>query len=288
MSRLATGSMAAFLFLALTLGCAQEGSFHSADQIRVAQNPNAGPAGAQPPGQADESKPIPQARRIIYTCSMDLTVEDFDSSNKRLTTLIEAVQAEGGYLANHEIRGMPNSKRHGSWTIRVPLAGLDHFLAQVAELGTVERNTRDAKDITESFTDLEARLRNKEASEKRLLAHMEQSTKLMDTLEFEREITRVRGEIEQMQGHLNLLKNKSDLATVAVSLSQRPDITPPVVAVGFPTLIDRTFRTSINGLISCGQILTLMIVALSPWALTLGVILAPLWLIRRRTVRAEV
>lgn len=263
----------------LVFGCGQASQMDFRHQVQVAQKPPAGKPAAAP---VDDRNPAVPSRMIIYVCQLDLTVESFDKSAAKLNELIESIQSQGGYLANHDVSGPTGSTRRGSWTIRVPLPELDRFLSAVAQLGEINRNTRDGKDITDSYADLESRLRNKEASEKRLLQHLDHSAQLSDTLELERELTRVRGEIEQMQGNLNLLKNKADLATVTVTMQQRPDIAPPVVATGFPALITRTFHSSINGLVSCGQIFVLLIVALAPWAVTAGVLSIPWWIVRRQ------
>jgi tellurite resistance protein len=59
----------------------------------------------------------------------------------------------------------------------------------------------DAQDVTEEFYDVDARLRNKRVEEQRLVEHLKKSTaRLQDILAVEREISRVRGEIEQMEG----------------------------------------------------------------------------------------
>ena len=156
----------------------------------------------------------------------------------------------------------------------------DRFVSDLEQLGSVERNNRDAQDVTDAYTDLEARVRNKQSSEERLMSHLEKSTSLKDTLELERELTRVRGEVEQLQGQRNLLKNRTDLATVSLNLFERFAVhkttEPP-----FLSLITLTFERSWNHLIAFGQFLLLIVVAVSPWAVALGSLVLPIWLVRR-------
>ncbi len=113
----------------------------------------------------------------------------------------------------------------------------------------------------------------------------EKSAVLKDTLELERELSRVRGEIEQVQGQLNVLKNKSDLATVTLTLIERQGYTPPLKPT-FVARVSRTFDNSWQSLVACGQTLALFGVALGPWLAVAAVVVTPTWLLsRRRRVR---
>lgn len=159
-------------------------------------------------------------------------------------------------------------------------------MAELEKLGELERSSRDAQDVTEAYADLEARLRNKQLSETRLLSHLEKSAELKDTLELERELSRVRGEIEQLQGQLNLLKSKTDLATVMVTLLERQGYTPPTKPT-FGIQVSRTFDNSWKALVDFGQTLALIAVALAPWLIVFALILTPVWLIVRHRNQHE-
>ena len=85
-----------------------------------------------------------------------------------------------------------------------------------------QKNTTDSQDVTEEYYDVEARIKNKRVEEERLLKHLEQSTgKLEDILKVEKEISRVRGEIERQQGRLQYLDKLSALTTVTITLHER-------------------------------------------------------------------
>lgn len=237
------------------------------------------------PGQAAAPK---VERKIVFTSQVDVVVEDFSAAQQKLSSLIDHVQQHGGYLARQEVTGTTGYHRRGSWTVRVTLGQFDQFVDDVERLGELERSTRDAQDVTEAYADLEARLRNKQASEQRLLSHLEKSAELKDTLELERELSRVRGEIEQMQGQFNVLKNKTDLATVTINLIERLNYQPETKAT-FGTQITRTFSKSIELLQLCLQAFVLTVVALAPWAFLALVMVLPIaWLARRDKGRSNV
>ena len=110
----------------------------------------------------------------------------------------------------------------------MPVDRFDAFVGQVSRLGEVRTSHVGSQDVTEEFFDLEARIRNKQEEEKRLLKHLADSTgKLEDILKVESELSRVRGEVEQMQGRLRFLANRADLSTVTITATEWKDYTPP-------------------------------------------------------------
>ncbi len=144
-----------------------------------------------------------------------------------------------------------------------------------------------SQDVTEEYFDLEARIRNKQEEEKRLLKHLADSTgKLEDILKVEAELTRVRGEVEQMQGRLRFLANRADLSTVTITATELKNYTPPQ-PVTLATQINTTFFGSLNALIALGESLLLVVIALVPWLplIALGLLVA--YRFYRWSVQAE-
>lgn len=258
-------------------GCGAPSDGPRPEAAKVAQAPNAN-------GPAPDGPPASDQRKIIYTSQIEVLVADMASTQERLEVLIKSVREAGGYLARLDISGRSGNYRHSTWTVRVPLAKFDQFVAEVEGLGTLWRHSREAQDVTDAYADLDARLRNKQTSEVRLLSHLQKTGELKDTLEVERELSRVRGEIEQLQGQLNLLKNKTDLATVTVTLFER-ETYAPLSDPDFSSQIYRTFDSSRRGLVLCGKVAVLAIVALTPWLLIACVFIVPgLLILRRRRI----
>ena len=250
-------------------GCGKAGP----SDARIAQAPN----GAVPAADG----PIANAeRKIIFSSDIDVVVDNLADAQQKMQKLIKSVEDAGGYLARQEISGHKGYHRQGYWTVRVPLSRFDGFVNDIENLGDVRRNLREAQDVTEAYADLEARLRNKQASESRLLSHLQKTGELKDTLEVERELSRVREEIERLQGQLNLLKNKTDLATIDVTISERDSMTP-ATAPDFASEVAKAFRTSWHGLIICGKLIVLAVAALAPWITLAAIVVIPLLVIRR-------
>jgi len=180
-----------------------------------------GVAPAPPAGrQAGATVPVPPGRKLIRDAQAVLEVA---SVERALTTLRAQVESAGGYVAaqsqsrDHNAR----SANRGDVTLRLPAAKLDAFMAGLASLGTVEQARTTAGDITEEYFDLELRLNNQRQLQDRLVELLNRAgNKLSDLLEAERELARVRGEIEQMEGRQRFWDNRVSLATLTVTVHE--------------------------------------------------------------------
>jgi hypothetical protein len=96
---------------------------------------------------------------------------------------------------------------------------------QVAPLGEaralVQDESRGSEDLTAQSMGLDARLGNARRTEQRRVAVLEHRTrKISEVLEVEREIVRLRSEIEQMEGARKRLTTRIDFATIALRLEE--------------------------------------------------------------------
>jgi hypothetical protein len=223
-------------------------------------------------------------RKIIYNAAINLIVTDFTKAQEALKQLIAA---QKGYVVTSDVSGTPGAPRSGHWQVRVRAAEADAFREAVIKLGELEKTTTDSQDVTEEYYDLDARIRNMKKEEERLLSHLEKSTgKLDDILKVEHELTRVRGEIERHQGRQNLISKLTAMTTVTITFRERSSYVPPEAA-SFGSTMARTFGTSWETLVDFGKGLLLVVVALVPWLIPLGLIGLPGWVIVRRRLRTQ-
>jgi hypothetical protein len=232
----------------------------------------------------DASKPATEGRKIIYNARIELVTEDLNPLEATLTKLIAAQKA---YVADSERRGSAGSTRMGIWKVRVPVDGYDAFVRGVVALGELVSMKADSQDVSEEFFDLDARQTAKKVEEARLLKHLTDSTgKLEEILAVERELSRVRSEIERMQGRLRLLGNLSALATVTITVSEIKGYVPPQ-APTLGTRLSRTFAASLEALQHFGEAVLIAIVAIAPWLPLIAVAVGVMYLIGRRLAARE-
>jgi hypothetical protein len=223
--------------------------------------------------------PIPSggpaiARKIIYDAQVDLIVESVDPVARKIGTLVQDAR---GYIAEQNVTGSPGSVRSMRWRFRIPVDTFDSFVESIVALGELERNNRTSQDVTEQYYDIEARIKNKKVEEQTLNKILqERSGKLEDVLKIEIELSRVRGEIEQLEGKIRVLENLSSLATLTLNIREREKFAPPPPTVAdFPTQISRTWDAALLTLVNHGKSLTLWAVS---WVIFVPFLLVGLFL----------
>jgi hypothetical protein len=249
----------------------------------VAQAPAAAPP-AGGGGQPAQGQAKPLSRKIIYNAEVKVVVPDLSAAEQQL---LQLVKERNGFVAQSEILGSTGSPRQGHWRLRVPADQVQPCVEALVKLGIPEKNSLDSKDVTEEFYDLEARIKNMKVEEGRLQGYLEDKkavSKLEDILAIERELNRVRGQIEQAEGRLRMLGNLAELATIDVTLREVKDYVPPQ-APTFGGEISGTFSGSLDALTQFGKGLLLVLVALVPWLPVLAAVVVPIWLLARWVAR---
>ena len=95
------------------------------------------------------------------------------------------------------------------------------FWRTCASWGMWKRKSRSNEEVSAQYVDLQARTRSARATEQRLIELLGTRTgKLEDVLDAERELARIRAEIESMQGQSAVLVHQVNYATVQVELSE--------------------------------------------------------------------
>jgi len=187
----------------------------------AAQQPAAPPASslalppAAPPMAGQPPEPFP--RSVVRTAHLAIEVEKFDAGARRL---LEIAEGAGGFIADSSSADDEGNPQ-GEFTLRVPAPQFSAVIQDVEGLGTVTERRFSAQDVTEEFVDLQARLRNLERQEQQLLTFMDRAARISDLLAIEQELSRVRGQIEQITGRMHFLEHNVDLATVNVAMRQK-------------------------------------------------------------------
>jgi hypothetical protein len=193
----------------------------------AADNAAASPAElAQSAGLRSDSPPPAGPSMVIRTGAASIRI---DSLEPALATLRVLAARVGGYVANTSVQAGPAQYRQATLEIKVPAARFDDLVAGLEPIGKVEVVNVTAEDVGEEFVDVSARVSNAKRLENRLIELLATRTgRLQDVLSVERELARVREEIERYEGRLRYLRTRSTMSTLSITVHE------PVPVVGDP------------------------------------------------------
>jgi hypothetical protein len=156
-------------------------------------------------------------RMLIRTGQVTMQVDSLEpavAEVKRIAT------GAGGYVANAS-QTTTEHVRSATIEIKVPAQRFDRLFEGLRAVGDVEVANVTAQDVGEEYTDVAARMANARRLETRLLELLATRTgRLQDVLEVERELARVREEIERYAGRLQYLRQHAAVSTITVELHE--------------------------------------------------------------------
>ena len=131
----------------------------------------------------------------------------------------------GGMVAGVTVMNGDNQVRGATMELRVPSARFEEAMGGMRPLGRVEHSTTSAVDVGEEYVDLSARVANARRLEQRLITLLATRTgKLEDVLAVERELSRVREEIERHEGRIRYFDTRIAMSSIAVTVHEKPPI----------------------------------------------------------------
>ena len=221
---------------------------------------------------------------LVRTARLSLVPRDFDTARSEMERIVAAV---GGFTGRIIVSDAQRGARALTATLRVPTAKLDETLTALKALGHVTSESQDGEDVTQQSIDLDARLSNARASEARLKDILDKRTgRLSDVLEVERELSRVRGEIEGMEAQRKSLDRRITYADLTIEMQEERkaavDLGPLPLATRFRNAFVDGWTALFGNLVALG----LIVVELLPTLVALALVVGPgVWMVRRRRTR---
>lgn len=197
------------------------------DQLTFRAQGLGGPAGlayskgaVQP--QASAGVELAPASKIIRTANLTIVANDFEAIRPAIDRILGEV---GGFIGEIQVSDAGGTRSLRAM-LRVPAPRLDDARRSLAALGRVTDERQSADDVTEQVQDLEARLANARTTEERLREVLKNRTgRVADILEVERELARVREDIERLDTQRLNLERRVTYATINLQISERRQAT---------------------------------------------------------------
>lgn len=254
-----------------------------APEVGVAEPAPSGAAGtsgddarsAAGPAPAPGALPDPIGRDVVRTAQLTLQVPDPTAGARSVRT---AVATAGGVVAEEQVDGT------GAWlVVRVPAAGLDRLIDDLAATGVVLGRSGRAEDATEQVVDLDSRVATQQASVTRVRALLAQATSIGDVVAVESELARREADLDSLQRRLATLRDRVALSTLTVELRSAPAPTPVTPAPGFSAGLGAGWA----GLKVVGSGLATAAGFLLPFLPLLAIAGAVVWVVRHRRARVR-
>jgi len=222
--------------------------------------------------QSGSNLPVIQPKIIkSAVVSVEVAKGTFEESMVKVTKTAELM---GGYVSTTESYSDTDGKlTSGRIIIRVPGEKFNTAIDDIKKAGELKSISITGQDVTQEYVDLESRLKNFVAQEKILLDLMNKSTNVKDSIEVQKELSNVQGEMEVIKGRMNYLDNLVGFSTVDVYIAE-PAVAPPVNAGGFVNAVKR----GVEGAVKVLNGLAFFLIAISPILVLAAIVLLIIWL----------
>ncbi len=174
--------------------------------------------GAQAVAQADPVAAEAPREAIVVEGTIAVEVKEVGVAAAALRTEVEA---GGGRIVDERLDGGAAAWR-AEVTLRVAPDKVQAILAWLGGQGTILAKHLTATDVSRTLFDRDLAIANKRTALGRLEAILDRGGATMaDVLAIENEMTRLRGELEALEGEQRYLRDRVGQATIAVTFSRR-------------------------------------------------------------------
>ena len=268
------------------------GSSSSSGSADASSSAAGGSTGAEAPSDAGGARSLdttatgdtssakaaaPLSRAVVSTGQLTLHAPKVATARAEVVRL---TTAWGGTVADEQTTGDDHGRLVDStMTLRVPTARFSVAMDTLARVGDVEQQSRTSQDVTTKVVDNDARVRAAGRSIRQIELLLSRATKIADIIAIESDLARRQADLDSLSSQQAYLADQTSLSTITVYLSRSmPRAATPQDADGFLTGLGNGW----DALTGATVVLLTAVGAVLPFALVLGLLGVPLWLVLRR------
>ncbi len=153
-------------------------------------------------------------RKLIKTGNITFETKDIDVTRR---IIIDLVNQNNGYVASDN-QYKSDDRVSVTISIRIPADKFDSILDEIAK-GVEKFDSKNIRisDVTEQFLDIEARLKTKKTLELKYLEILKRARTVREILDVERELGKLRSDIESTERRLKYLQNQVSFSTLNIT-----------------------------------------------------------------------
>jgi Domain of unknown function (DUF4349) len=218
---------------------------------------------------------------VIETATLDLRVPHGRFGNV-MDAASQIARSYGGFVSQRSSSG--TRVHDGRVVLRVPVGRFNAARQAIEHLGRPTNESVVGVDVTQQFVDLDARLDNLRSQQLALRRLMERTQTVTDTIRVQGVLQGVELQMEEIQGRLIYLRNRTALSTISVDVHEAgPRPVPPGHASALWKAGRRALRSATSVvtsvIVGAGFVIPIAILALlavligrraAPWAAPLA------------------
>ena len=220
-----------------------------------------------------------EEKKIQRNANLSIEVKNLDDSINKLNEIILLLNAE---IISSNKGGADFGQPYSNIRIRVASNNLNSAIGEFKKLATkiISENVY-TNDVTEEFIDTEARLNIMKSTEDRFNLLLSKSETVEEIIQVEKELMRIRGDIESLEGRLNYLSKTTDTSEINLNLNEKIPVT------GESWKINESFTSALQNLSSFAKNLAdflINVIVFIPFIIALAILII---IIRRFTKKKK-
>ena len=231
------------LLLSLFISCSDESiSVSRASKMESAMSSDyamSSPVYAAPP-QIENYPENSSEPRIQINGNMSLEVQTLPAALEQARALV--IQY-GGSITSSDSGGSLN--RYANISALIPRDSFYELIGVMKNIATkVTHENINSNDVTEEFVDIEAKLNVMKQTEERFITLLSETANVEEVMSVERELMRLRGEIDSLEGRMKYLSKTTDNSVLNIYMTEEVPITGS--AWSFFDSLDNSVRNMVS------------------------------------------
>src|SRR6056297_1172527 len=232
--------------------------------------------------------------KIIKTGSLEVETAKYDEYVDKIETI---VSDNNGYIENMETYthnyyyDNDNNRvklRNGRFTIRIPNEAFQSVFDYLKDEGELIQETINVNDVTKQYYEIDNKVKNLEVQEERLRELMSKAENVTEIMEIERELTRIRNEIDNLKMNLSDIDDRASMSTIHLGVREIEDkgkIQP--VDENVWSEAKESFTRSINRMINFSENTFISLVGFLPVLTLIIIVLFVVWIIIKKIFKKK-
>ena len=162
-------------------------------------------------------------KKIQKNANLSIEVKDIEKSLDKAKQIISTFNGE---IISTSSGGMDFGQPYANIRLRVPNEKLNDAIDALKKISSkILSENIYTNDVTEEFIDVEAKLNIMKSTEKRFKDLLNEANNVEEVLQVEKELMRIRGEIDSLEGRLGYLSQTTDTSEINLSINEEVPIT---------------------------------------------------------------